>query len=163
MKLFVTPLAIGAMTAALFISAPAEACAGCRHHKGADAEAGETPRGHHGKGHGFMRKLMKAAKLTPAQKAQMKAMRDQAHKGHKQKRKAGHAEFVGKLADAIESGDLDALDSLFEAKQARMANRHQKRHARMKKMLSILTDEQRVRVAAKMRKMKGKHGGAHGH
>ena len=163
MKLFATTLGLGAMTAVLFISAPAQACDGCRHHKGADAEAGENRRRHHGKGHGLMRKLMKAAKLTPAQKTQMKAMRDEAHKDHKKMGKAGHGKFVSQMADAIESGDLDAMDSLFEAKQERMAKRHQRRHAKLKNMLSILTDEQRTRVAAKMRKMKGKHGKAHGH
>ena len=173
MKILATTLAIAGAFAIALVAGPSLACGDCaahnghhegakRHHRGNRGHH-KGAKGHHGKrGHHFIRALIRAAELTPEQRQQVKAIRASAKAAHKAKRSG----FMKQLAAAVASGDDAALEAAFEAKKQAGATRHERKLVHLKKVLAILTDEQRAKVASKilrMQKRRGKHhrGGDH--
>ena len=143
MKTIATLLAVASALCLALVATPAEAC---------ERRAG--------KGHGMMKMIMRTAQLTPDQKNQVKAMRQEFKANHKGKlkgeRRAKRAQMAQLTAAAIESGDEGQLEELFAAQDAMQAKHRQMKRQRMVKVLSILTDEQRARVAKKIRQHRGK-------
>lgn len=142
MKTIATPLAVASALCLALVASPADACERA------------------GKGHRMTKMIMRTAQLTPDQKKQVKAMRQEFKANFKNKlkgeRRAKRAEMAQLMAAAIESGDEAQLEELFTAQDALQAERRQMKRQRMVKMLSILTEEQRARVAKKMREHRGK-------
>ena len=67
-----------------------------------------------------------------------------------------------KMAAAIESGDSAELEEVFALKSELQAKHQRMKLKKLSQVLSILTDEQRARVAQKMRRKharRGKWGG----
>lgn len=143
MKTIANFLAVASALCLALVATPAEAC---------ERRAGEGQR--------MMKMIMRTAQLTPDQKKQLKAMRQEFKANHKGKlkdeRRAKRAEMAQLRASAIESGDEGQLEELFAAQDAMQAKRRQMKRQRMIKVLSILTDEQRARVAKKIRQHRGK-------
>ena len=142
MKMLSSTLAVVGALAIALISDNALACGG---------------HGHAGKGHGMIKKLIRSANLTPEQRKQFKAMRQQFRAKHESIAKGHKGQFIGTLAAAIESGDESELDEVFAAQNQRRIARQKLRRMKIKKVLSLLTDEQRAQVAAQMRKAGKKH------
>lgn len=142
MKMLSSTLAVVGALAIALISDNALACGGP---------------GHAGKGHGMIKKIVRAANLTPEQRKQLKAMRQQFRAEHQSIGKGQKGQFFGALAAAIESGDEAELDEVFARKTQRQMARQKLKRTKLKKVLSLLTDEQRARVAAHMRKARKKH------
>jgi Spy/CpxP family protein refolding chaperone len=94
--------------------------------------------------------------LTPEQRKQVKAIRASAKAGHKARR-GGHAAFMSQLAAAISSGDDSALEEAFNTKLQAGEARNRRKLAKLRKVLAILTDEQRAKVAAKIGQMQKRH------
>ena len=125
------------------------------------AEACER-RGHHraGKGNGMIKRILRTAQLTADQKKQLKAMRQEFKQGlqakDKGKFRAKRRAMRDQMAAAIESGDDGELEELFALKDRMHAKHQRMKMKKLKMVLSILTDEQRARVAHKMRQHQGK-------
>ena len=144
MKMFTTTLAVVGALAIGLVSNQALACGG-------HGQYGK------GKGHGMIKKLIRSANLSPEQRQKLKAMRQEFRAKHKALRKGHKGAFFRGLAAAIESGDESELDDLFAAQKQVREARHNLKMLKMKRVLSLLTDEQRARVAAKMRQAKKWH------
>jgi Spy/CpxP family protein refolding chaperone len=142
MKMFTTALAVVGALAIGLVSNQALACGG--HYD-------------KGKGHGMIKKMIRSANLSPEQRTKVKAMRQEFSAKHQALGKRQKGAFFRGLASAIESGDESELEELFAAKQKAHAARQNLKMMKIKRMLSLLTDEQRVRVAAKMRQGKKQH------
>jgi len=143
MKTIANILAVAGALCLALVATPAEAC---------ERRAG--------KGQRMMKMIMRTAQLTPDQKNQVKAMRQEFKANHKGKlkgeRRAKRAEMAQLKAAAIESGDEGQIEEFFAAQDAMQAQHRQMKRQRMIKLLSILTDEQRARVAKRIRQHQGK-------
>ena len=146
MKMFTTALAVVGALAIGLVSNQALACGG---HYGK------------GKGHGMFKKMIRSANLSPEQRQKFKAMRQEFRAEHQALGKRQKGAFFRGLAAAIESGDESELDELFAAQQQAHAARQKLKMMKIKRVLSLLTDEQRGRVEAKMRQAKKRHGKNH--
>ena len=140
-------LAVSSIFCLAFAANPAEAC---------------ERRGQYraGKGHGFIKRILRTAQLTPDQKKQLKAMRQEFKQGlqakDKGKFRAKRRAMREQMAAAIESGDEGELEELFALKDQMHAKHQRMKMKKLKMVLSILTDEQRARVAKKMRQRQAK-------
>ena len=140
-------LGLASLVCLEFAANPAEAC---------------ERRGHHraGKGNGMIKRILRTAQLTPDQKKQLKAMRQEFKQGlqakDKGKFRAKRRAMRNQMAAAIESGDEGELEDLFALKDQIHAKHQRMKMKKLKMVLSILTDEQRARVADKMRQHQGK-------
>ena len=140
-------LAVSSIFCLAFAATPAEAC---------------ERRGQHraGKGHGMIKRILRTAQLTPDQKRQLKAMRQEFKEGRKILDKgqfrAKRRAMREQMAAAIESGDDGELEELFARKDQMHAHHQRMKMKKLKMVLSILTDEQRARVAQNMRQQQGK-------
>ena len=140
-------LAVSSVFCLAFAANPAEAC---------------ERRGQHraGKGHGIIKRILRTAQLTPDQKKQLKAMRQEFKQGlqakDKGKFRAKRRAMRDQMAAAIESGDEAELEELFALKDQMHAKHQRMKMKKLKMVLSILTDEQRARVAKKMRQHQAK-------
>ena len=147
MKTLATSLTVASALCLVLAANPAEACERSGHYRG-------------GKGHHMIKRILRTAQLTPDQKKQLKAMR-QAFKQERQAKDKSHFRAKRRamreqMAAAIESGDEAELDELFALKDQMRAKHQRMKMLKLKKILSILTDEQRARVAKKMRQHQGK-------
>lgn len=153
MKSIPSLFAIAGALGLILVAQPADACQRKGHHRG-------------GKAHHLIKMIVRSAELTPDQKRQLKAMRKQ----FKQERqgvdksafRAQRQAMKQKMAAAIESGDSAELEELFALKSELQAKHQRMKLKKLSMVLSILTDEQRARVAQKMRRKharRGKWGG----
>ena len=108
----------------------------------------------------MIKRILRTAQLTPDQKKQLKAMRQEFKQGlqakDKGKFRAKRRAMRNQMAAAIESGDEGELEDLFALKDQIHAKHQRMKMKKLKMVLSILTDEQRARVADKMRQHQGK-------
>ncbi|WP_066965404.1 Spy/CpxP family protein refolding chaperone [Microbulbifer sp. Q7] len=126
-------------------------------------EAGEGHRGHkahHGGGHHrekMFERMAEELQLTEGQKAQLKADREAGREVRKAQRQAAR-EARNQLREAVEAGaDQATLDALGAKIGQLEVQKVQRMHQRRVQFESILTDEQRVKLAEMKAERKAHH------